>query len=276
MTTFNLIQTHLVWESAAQNQRELQARLDVIPEGQVAVMPEMFSTGFSMASSRLAEPMNGATVTWMQQLAAARKITICGSLIISEAGNFYNRFLWVRPDGEIIHYDKRHLFRMANEHSFYAPGKTRQLVTADDFIICPQVCYDLRFPVWSRNVTKSAAKDVSGSAAGDTTRSLDKGGFDILIYVANWPAARRDQWLALLRARAIENLCFVIGVNRIGTDGNGVVYAGDSCAFDYRGDEICNLGKQNRSVAFTPDVESLRTYRTGFPAHLDADEFDLC
>ncbi len=254
----HLVQTQLYWEDPEANFRHIESRIADIQEG-VVILPEMFSTGFSMASERLAENMEGPTLTWMQRTARERHLTICGSVIVKDFSNaaetsYFNRFVWMTPDGKPVTYDKRHLFRMAGEHDHYSPGTENVTLSHNNLRIRPQVCYDLRFPAWSRNPS-------------------DEGKYDLLLFVANWPAARRAQWLALLRARAIENLCYVVGVNRIGSDGNQVEYSGDSIVFGPEGEELLNLGCEDTTAAFSPDLDRLTEYREKFPAHLDADQF---
>ena len=184
----------------------------------------MFSTGFSMDAAALAEDMDGPTIGWMREEAAAMGCVLAGSLIVREGGRHFNRLVWARPDGTLAHYDKRHLFRMAGEQQHYAAGDRRLVVEIKGWRVCPMVCYDLRFPVWSRN----------------------RGDYDLLLYVANWPARRAHAWSALLRARAIENLSYVVGVNRIGRDGNGTSYAGDSVALDFLGQPLSSEGGGDR------------------------------
>lgn len=249
---FHLVQTELVWEDARANRERFSEKLSGVSGGLV-VLPEMFSTGFSMASAHLAEPMDGPTVSWMRDLSGELDAILCGSVIISAGDHYYNRFLWTRPGEEPLCYDKRHLFRMAAEDRYYSAGQTRLVVNSHGVNICPQVCYDLRFPVWSRN----------------------DGTIDVLLYVANWPAARREHWLALLKARAIENLCYVIGVNRIGTDGNDIDYTGDSCVIDFRGETLLDMGNTDAIESWDIDLEALEAYRESFPAFLDADRFEI-
>jgi omega-amidase len=256
MMAFHLVQAAPAWESPAANRQLFDELLDEARDeisGGVVILPEMFSTGFSMGSARLAEPMDGPTVKWMVSRASQGGYTLCGSIIITDHGNYYNRFLWVTPGGHIKAYDKRHLFRMAAEDAHYSPGTEQVLIGLSDFSVCPQICYDLRFPVWSRN----------------------SAGFDVLVYVANWPAVRREQWLTLLKARAIENLCYVIGVNRTGTDGNGVNYSGDSCVINHVGEVVLDLGSSDTIQSQLIDTEAMVDYRKNFPAHLDADRFQF-
>ncbi|MFN3235925.1 MAG: amidohydrolase [Pseudomonadales bacterium] len=249
-----LLQTIQYWHDPEQNRQHFSGLLDkVAPDADLVVMPEMFSTGFTMASRQLAEPMDGPTMQWLQQQAETRNVHICCSLIITENNHYFNRFVLVTPGKSVQWYDKRHLFRMADEHNHFSPGEQRQIFTINDVRICPQVCYDLRFPVFSRN----------------------QNDYDLLLFVANWPAARRNHWRALLTARAIENQCYVVGVNRIGGDGNDVSYSGDSGVIDFNGDWQADMqadaGIQNAVIDLTP----LQQYREKFPAWRDSDDFTL-
>jgi predicted amidohydrolase len=249
-----LVQSELAWQDPAANRHRLAAHFrGLAGHTDLVVLPEMFSTGFSMAAAELAEDMHGPTIDWMREEAAALGCVIAGSLIVRDAGRCYNRFVWARPDGSLAHYDKRHLFRLAGEQEHYAPGADRLVVDLKGWRICPLVCYDLRFPVWSRN----------------------RGDYDLLLYVANWPQRRALAWSALLRARAIENQSYVVGVNRIGKDGNGTSYAGDSVALDFLGQPLSSEGGGDRVETAVLDLESLRAYRDSFPVHLDADRFEL-
>ena len=249
-----LVQTDLEWRDPAANRRRLAAHFrGLAGHTDLVLLPEMFSTGFCMDSEALAEPMDGPTVGWMREEAAATGCAIAGSLIVRDGDRRHNRLVWARPDGTLAHYDKRHLFRMAGEHDHYAAGDARLVVEHRGWRICPMVCYDLRFPVWSRS----------------------RGDYDLLLYVANWPARRAHAWNSLLRARAIENLSYVAGVNRIGRDGNGATYAGDSVVLDFLGQPISSEGSGDRVETAVLDLESLRAYRASFPAHLDADAFEL-
>jgi predicted amidohydrolase len=251
--TVTLVQTELVWESPEENRSHFDQLLRTGLDSDLIVLPEMFATGFSMESATLAESMDGPTVSWMLNKAATLGTTLCGSLIIEDGGRYFNRFLWVQADGIIQHYDKRHLFRMSTENDHYAAGNEKLVVELLGFRICPQICYDLRFPVWSRN----------------------DGEVDLLLYVANWPQVRREHWIALLKARAIENLCYVVGVNRIGTDGNGIAYSGDSVARDYNGLPMLEMASANGLSQVTLDKHSLAEYRHQFPAYLDADKYTI-
>lgn len=249
-----LVQADLAWQAPATNRRALAAHFrGLAGHTDLVVLPEMFTTGFSMDSEGLAEDMHGPTVEWMREEAASLGCAIAGSLIVRDGERRYNRLVWARPDGSTVHYDKRHLFRMANEHAHYAAGDRRVVVDVKGWRVCPMICYDLRFPVWSRSL----------------------GDYDALLYVANWPQRRAPAWSTLLRARAIENQCYVVGVNRVGKDGNGVTYAGDSVAVDFVGRPLSGEGGGDRVETVVFDLESLRAYRESFPAHLDADRFEL-
>jgi len=209
-----LIQTPLIWENSQGNLAHFEKLLiKHQATSDIFILPEMFSTGFSMNPEGLAESMTGATVNWMKTMSSKCGASICGSVIIESGGKFYNRFIWVNPTGELFKYDKKHLFSMAGEDEKYAAGGERIIIHYKGFSICPLVCYDLRFPVWSRNNV----------------------GYDLLLYVANWPERRSAHWRSLLLARAIENQCYVIGVNRTGVDGNGFSYRGDSSVIDPAG-----------------------------------------
>ncbi len=249
-----LIQTSLVWQDAAANRDHFARLLEQARGANLIVLPEMFSTGFSMDSAALAEPEDGPTSQWLRQQAQDLGAVVCGSLIIQAAdGSYRNRLLWARPDGSLAHYDKRHLFRMAGEHKHYSAGEQQVVLEVKGWRVRPLICYDLRFPVWSR----------------------DAGGTDLLLYTANWPAARRHHWNRLLPARAIENLCYVAAVNRVGEDGKGHAYSGDSQVLDFQGESL--LAAQDVDGVFRVRLSAaeLAAYRQRFPAHLDADSFSL-
>ncbi len=252
--TITIVQEDLHWHDAAANRDAFARAIDTLRDDtDLIVLPEMFSTGFTMDAPGNSESMDGPTVNWLREQSAQSGKAICGSLIIEEAGAYYNRFLFACPDGELHTYDKRHLFRLADEHEHYAAGTERVVFTYRGVRICPQVCYDLRFPVWSRN----------------------RGDYDLLIYVANWPDRRHHAWATLIRARAIENQCFVAAVNRTGTDGNSLPYKGGSAIIDYLGEELVDLGDRVAAGTATVDLNAMRTFRERFPFHKDADEFTL-
>ena len=251
------LQNHLVWEAPKENCAVFEAQIKGHHEPtDLFVLPEMFNTGFSMQSSLLAESMDGPTVQWMLRVSREKGCVLLGSLIIEEAGNYYNRMVWVEPTGVLQTYDKRHLFRMADEHAHFSAGQDRKVVELKGWKLCLQICYDLRFPVFARNVSTEQ--------------------YDALIYVANWPEARRDAWTKLLYARAIENQCYVVGVNRIGVDGKGIAYAGDSMIVDPKGQKVSTTEPHTvgvETVVF--DRQALEDFRAKFPVGLDADQFEL-
>ena len=254
--TIAFVQTALHWHDAAANCAALGQHLAGI-DGPVdlIVLPEMFSTGFSMAAPALTESMDGPTVAWLRAQAAAHHAVVTGSVIIEEGGHYFNRLLWVRPDGSLSHYDKRHLFTLAGEQHTYTPGRARLVEEWRGWRICPLVCYDLRFPVWSRNDPAAP--------------------YDLLLYVANWPAVRRDAWTTLLRARAIENVACALGVNRVGTDGLGHAYAGDSALIDARGQYQVEAGSAAGIFTHTLRRAELDDFRARFTALHDGDAFAL-
>jgi len=229
MPTLNIavIQTSLIWENAIENRNQLFEKIsETIEEVDVFVLPEMFSTGFSMHPRNISERMDGETVKWMKDLAKKKNAAIAGSIIISENNNFYNRFLFVHPSGEINQYDKRHLFTLAGEEKVYTAGMKKIIVNYKGWKICPLVCYDLRFPVWARNVED----------------------YDVLMYVANWPKRRIEAWDALLKARSIENMTYVVGVNRVGLDANNFEYNGHSVVYNCMGESLSNIEEGKECV----------------------------
>tara|TARA_B100000809_G_scaffold266826_1_gene331955 strand:- start:38 stop:823 length:786 start_codon:yes stop_codon:yes gene_type:complete len=256
----NIIQSELHWENVDQNLEMFAQKIEAISTPtDIIVLPEMFNTGFSMDSSELAEKMDGKTVAWMKDQAAKSNSVITGSLIIKENGNYYNRLIWAQPDSELYTYDKRHLFRMAGENNHFAAGEKRLVVSYKGWRICPLICYDLRFPVWSRN-----------------TDDNETPAYDCLIYVANWPAVRKQPWSKLLEARAIENQCYVIGVNRVGEDGKGIAYSGNSVVVNPKGDVISSI-PENADTTESVDLSlaELNEFREKFPVSLDGDDFTL-
>jgi omega-amidase len=251
-----LIQAELVWQDAAANRTRFAEQLaSLADKTDLIILPEMFTTGFTMQPEQLAEPADGPTLQWLREQAAKLNVVITGSVAVTEGGHFYNRLYWVRPDGSYECYDKRHLFRMAREHEHYVAGTRSIVVELNGWRICPLVCYDLRFPVWSRRRAE-----------------LD---YDLLIYVANWPTVRRYPWQTLLRARAIENQAYCIGVNRFGADGLGYEHSGDSVALDFMGQPLLVAPEQAWQGSITLSHAALQKFRQKFPAHLDADGFHL-
>ncbi len=251
-----IIQTSLHWENPAANRTQLGNMLKPL-EGQtdLIVLPEMFSTGFSMNAAAIAEPMDGPTFQWLREQAAQLGAAITGSIICRDGGHFYNRLVFIRPDGQADYYDKRHLFTLAGEHETYTPGQHRLLVEWMGWRICPLICYDLRFPVWSRQMAGAQ--------------------YDLLLYVANWPTRRGHHWRSLLPARAIENQAYVAGVNIFGADGNGHEYSGDSSIWDYSGLAICQLSGQSGYFTAQLSLEQQQQYRNQLAFLADADTFQL-
>jgi len=250
-----LVQTMLHWEDAAANRAMFGVKLAALKgTTDLVVLPEMFTTGFSMRSKELAETMDGPTVSWMREQAKALDAALYGSVIITENGNYFNRGLFVEASGKVTVYDKRHLFRFATEDEHYSPGTRRAVVQWRGWRLLLQVCFDLRFPVFSRN----------------------RNDYDAILYVANWPEARRYPWSQLLIARAIENQCYVAGLNRVGMDAKGIHYSGDSVVIDPRGAAIAQVEPSTEGMAtVTLDRASLEDFRQKFPVGKDADDFRL-
>lgn len=251
-----LVQADLRWEDIDANCQLLDEWLQDVTTSDLIVLPEMFATGFTMAPERMAESMQESrAVAWMQKTAQSHQAVVTGSVAIAEDGHYFNRLIWARPDGTMATYDKRHLFRMGEENDHYAMGHQRAVVSLNGFNILLTVCYDLRFPVWLRNVDCE---------------------YDVLLCVANWPSARRLPWRTLLQARAIENASYVIGVNRVGDDARGLNYSGDSMLIDYRGDALIDEAP-DRAFVRTGVIgkQSLEDFREKFPVHYDADRFTL-
>lgn len=255
-----LVQSMLHWEDAAANRAMFGEKLAALKgTTDVVVLPEMFTTGFSMRSKELAETMDGATVAWMREQAKSLDAAFYGSVIITEGGNYYNRGLFVEPSSKVTVYDKRHLFRFANEHEHYAPGAERVVVEWRGWRILLQVCFDVRFPVFARSRNTAGRSD-----------------YDAMLYVANWPEARRYPWSQLLIARAIENQCYVVGENRVGMDGKGIHYSGDSVVIDPRGQVIGSVEPSQEGTATVAlDWNALADFREKFPVAKDADDFEL-
>lgn len=251
----SIIQSDLHWESPSKNREMFDEKISTIDSDiDLIVLPEMFSTGFSMAPENLAEKWQGPTVKWMQRVATSKKVALAGSLIVAEAGKYFNRLVFVHPDGNIEHYDKHHLFRMSGEHNYYDIGSSRKIVTYRDFRILLLVCYDLRFPVWSRN----------------------RNDYDMILIVANFPEARNHAWNTLLPARAIENQCYVTACNRIGKDGNGITFTGDSQIIDPQGKILIGAKpNEDQIISANISIKDVIDFRNSFPAHLDADEFTI-
>jgi len=256
-----ILQSNLEWEDAARNIETFESMLnDHVKTTDLIVLPEMFTTGFTMNAESQAERMDGPTIQWMQRTAKEMSSAITGSLIIRDNDHFFNRLIYATKNGEIHQYDKRHLFSFAKEDLHFKPGNSRLIVESEGWRICPLVCYDLRFPVWSRNASLIGENRVNE--------------YDLLIYVANWPEARRQPWINLLEARAHENQSFVVGVNRVGVDGNGISYSGDSAIYSPKGERL--IAPQPNQVAIETIVlekKALDDFREKFP--VGKDVFDI-
>ncbi len=252
-----IVQTALAWEDIDANLNAFGKKLETIVPGStdIIVLPEMFSTGFTMNAKALAEAMDGKAVKWMTKQAAEKKCVITGSLVIKDGSHFYNRLIWMRADGTFETYDKRHLFRMGEENNTYSAGNKRIIVEVKGWKICPLVCYDLRFPVWCRNINQE---------------------YDLLVFVANWPEVRNYPWKQLLIARAIENQVYLAGVNRIGKDGNDFNHTGDSAVINYKGFIISKTKASKESVeTVIISYKELEEFRKIFPVAMDADKFRI-
>ena len=252
----SIVQTDIAWENKQENLRMLREKLHALRgTTEIVVLPEMFSTGFTMKSRELAEPVSGITVRILKELAADFQLARCGRFICSERSNYYNRAFFITPEGEEFYYDKRHLFRMGNEAEDFSAGNNKLIISYRGWNICLLVCYDLRFPVWSRNVNNE---------------------YDLLIYMASWPQARRLAWDTLLCARALENMCYVCGVNRIGVDGNKLIYNGGSVVFSAKGEVLASVPDGEEGIeTVSLSLISLQQLRDKFPVWKDADAFRL-
>lgn len=253
----SIVQSKLHWEDVQKNLSHFDGVLKKLKRGStdLILLPEMFSTGFSMRPQLFAEKQGGSAFMWMQKTAAEKNAVVCGSIMTSEKGKNYNRIICMKPDGTFYKYDKRHLFRMGNEHEHYAAGSKKIIVDLKGWKILPLICYDLRFPVWSRQQNEK---------------------YDLLIYVANWPQRRNFAWQTLLKARAIENVSYVAAVNRIGIDGNGINHSGNSVVLDFMGNKLSKTKASATSVeTITISKNAIESFRKNFPALNDADNFEL-
>jgi len=250
-----IIQSELAWENPVQNRSNFESKIIKINEGvDIIVLPEMFSSGFTMHPFNVAEVMRGKSVNWMLEMAKKTNAAICGSLVIQENGNYYNRFIFATSDGNIETYDKRHTFTLAGEHKVYEAGNSKSIIEYKGWKICPMVCYDLRFPVWARNVED----------------------YDVLIYVANWPKTRIEAWDTLLKARAIENMSYCVGVNRVGLDGNDYEYSGHSAIYNGLGEMLTNIKETKEDMAIASlDRDHLALIRRKLKFLQDRDSFNL-
>jgi predicted amidohydrolase len=250
-----LFQIDLIWEDPKANLSKIDDLLKKVSGGtDIVFLPEMFTTGFSMKVTEMAESMEGATLQWILQRSRDHKVAICGSLIIKENNHYFNRLVFAEPDGKFHYYDKRHLFTMGNEEKYFHKGSSRLIVPYKGWRICPLICYDLRFPVWSRNMND----------------------YDLLVYVANWPRQRDEVWNTLLKARAMENQAYVAGINRVGTDGQKIHYSGYSQILDAKGNYLANAEINEEAVLqATLSYTELQRFRTVFPVLKDADSYQL-
>ncbi|HLX65416.1 MAG TPA: nitrilase family protein [Puia sp.] len=272
--TVTTIQADLQWEDQPANLRRLEEKIDGIGmQTELVILPEMFPTGFSMRPEALAERMDGPTVTWMRSVAARKKIILTGSLIIEEDGSYFNRLIWMLPTGQYGCYDKRHRFAYAGEDEHYTAGQKRLVASVKGWKVLLLVCYDLRFPVWSRQQPTLAAETsaMAGSSAEIPPQAALE--YDLIIYVANWPDRRSHAWKTLLQARAIENQSYVVGVNRVGEDGNGIAHSGDSMIIDPLGETLYHAAPTEEVFTLTLTKDRLDTVRERFPFWRDSDHF---
>lgn len=262
--TVTAVQSQLFWENKEANLHMFGEKIRALEvPTDLLVLPEMFTTGFSMQAKKLAEPTNGPTLAWMQKQASILNAVVTGSMIAEEAGNYFNRLLWVRPDGTYEQYDKRHLFRLGGEEKHYVGGTKKLIVDLHGWKVCPLICYDLRFPVWSRNRWKKNGETLVAD-------------YDILVCVANWPERRGKAWKTLLMARAMENNSYVIGVNRVGNDGSNMMHAGESAIIDFAGDHLKTaIIAREEIISNILSYQLLTEYRKSFPSGMDADNFTV-
>lgn len=248
-----LVQTSLVWENPKANRIHIENKVSSI-SADLIVLPEMFTTGFTMNAKDVAESMGGESIAWLKELSKSKNAAIVGSLVITENNNYYNRLVFVEPSGKLTAYDKRHTFTLAGEHKVYTAGQEKIIIDYKGWKICPLICYDLRFPVWARNTED----------------------YDILIYVANWPKVRITAWDTLLKARAIENMAYSIGVNRVGLDGNDYEYSGHSAAYDVLGNHIDSIPENEETIEIvTLEKSHIDKYRERLGFLKDRDAFSL-
>lgn len=256
------VQTNLHWENKQANLLMLEEKISRAGKTEIIILPEMFNTGFTMNAGKFAEPMEGDSVAWMHNMASKYRVIITGSLIIEEGGLYYNRLVWMLPNGHFGFYNKRHLFAYAGEDREFKPGNSRLIASVNGWKINLLVCYDLRFPVWSRQQVKKEGEKMEPE-------------YDVLVYVANWPDKRSHAWRTLLTARAIENQCWVIGVNRVGKDGNDILYSGDSMVIDPLGEIVYQCKNEEAVNTISLSRENLQAVRDRFPFWKDADNFQL-
>ncbi len=257
--TLTLVQTALFWGEHQRNRDMLARKLEHVPPADLIVLPEMFNTGFITVPAPVAEPMGGPSMQWLHEMASQKKAVVTGSLIIVEEGKYYNRLIWMRPDGSYEQYDKRHLFRMAGEHERFTMGAARKVFNLKGWNILPLICYDLRFPVWSQNRLIEGRHE-----------------YDLLLVVANWPEVRSQAWKLMMAARAVDNQAYVAAVNRVGEDGRGMAHSGDSGVVDPRGRIITQVRPSEESITtLSIDKKELEDFRQNFQVGLDWDLFKI-
>jgi omega-amidase len=285
--TITTIQADLRWEDKAANLRRFEEKiLGMAEPTEIVILPEMFSTGFSMKPQALAEKMDGPTIAWMKTIAAEKRIILTGSIIIEEGGHYFNRLIWMLPNGQYGYYDKRHRFAYAGENEQYTAGRKRLIASVKGWKVLLLVCYDLRFPVWSRQGSGAPGAGLTG---GHRALPIDAPGgaptpapgedpgleYDLILYVANWPERRSLAWKTLLQARAIENQSFVVGVNRVGMDGNNIYHSGDSMIIDPLGEVLSLISNKETIFTHTLLKERLDEVRGRYPFWRDADHFSI-
>jgi predicted amidohydrolase len=254
MIRISVIQTDILWENKTGNFRKYEEMISSLcNDADIVVLPEMFSTGFSMNVEKMSEPFRAETLDWMMAVSEKGNFGLCGSFMVRDENRYFNRWVFVTPDKTSWFYDKRHLFRMGEENKYFSPGRNQLVVNFRGIRIFPNICYDLRFPVWNRNRNK----------------------YDLLINSANWPESRRDVWITLLKARAIENQCYVAGCNRVGTDGKGISYSGDSMIINPRGEIISSSVAVEDCINGLISLNELNDFRHDFPVLEDADDFNI-
>ena len=269
--TITTIQSSLHWEDKQANLAMFEKKiLGIAEKTEIVILPEMFSTGFSMKPEQLADTMEGETVAWMQKVAAQKRIVLTGSVIIEEEGHYFNRLIWMLPNGQFGFYDKRHLFAYANEHEHYMPGQKRLIASVKGWKINLIVCYDLRFPIWCR---QSRTAIVQGDPTEEELMEPIAPEYDLLICVANWPERRNHAWKTLLQARAIENQAYVVGVNRVGNDGNNIYHSGDTMIADAMGQVLYTREHEDDIFTITLKKDALEEVRQKLPFLEDADDF---
>lgn len=258
----NILQTNIIWENPSENRDAIEAMLSLHQaKAELTILPEMFTTGFTMQPEKQAEAFKTTSYNWLKTMSAKHQSTFVGSIASKENEHYFNRLHWIEPGGKEYFYDKRHLFRMAREDKHYQAGTESKVIELNNWKIKPLICYDLRFPVWCRN---------------EYNKTSNQWSYDVLLFLANWPEVRNYPWQQLLIARAIENQCYVIGVNRVGNDGNGIAHCGNSLVINPRGEIISEI-PLNQEGVYTVEIDKsyLEEFRKMFPVGLDADEFEL-